>query len=275
MDASAIKEIRKNVSVEDMQIALDSLGLAVPHIVHAKNVEITSVEYAMPTRAFMRGDMLTDNVGSFFDYTKQHGNADSSCFIFSEDMRASVIFDMGSKAKPLHCRHMATLALRKTADFLALGSMVRAAGDVSQRELSEWIEDYADIITLTDAHGDKIETEVGISVLRDLDFSSREVSHHHDHALRSSRSSFKEIQVSSRLPIPVFISFCCVPYADFESRTFTARLDVLTGYEKPTFSARIVRIDRHKAEMAEEFERLVSKGVSEHGVITYIGSFSA
>ncbi|MDX8384322.1 MAG: DUF2303 family protein [Ghiorsea sp.] len=274
MDASAIKEIRKNVSVEDMQATLDSLGLAVPHIVQANEVMITSVEHAMPTRAFMRGDMVTDNVESFFAYTKQHGNADSSCFISTNHMRATTVIDMGSKDKPLHCKHVATLSLLKTFDFSACLKL-DAGGTLSQKELAEWIEDYADNITLTDASGDKIETALGVSAIRDLDISSKAVSSHQDNELRSSRSSFEEVEASSKLPLPAFIRFHCVPYSDLESRTFTARIGVLTSHEKPAFSTRIVRMDKHNTEMVEEFERLVSKGISDQGVDTYIGSFSS
>ena len=81
-----------------------------------------------------------------------------------------------------------------------------------------------------------------------------------------------EVEAKNRDHLPAFLQFTCEPYQGLSERTFTLRLNVITG-ENPRIGVRIVRLETAEEEMAKELEELLRKGFEDTAVRTFVGTF--
>ena len=71
--------------------------------------------------------------------------------------------------------------------------------------------------------------------------------------LSSSHSSFESVKASSTAgAVPDIIYFTCEPYAGLRERQFVLRLSVTTGESKPMLTLRVIKMETHTEEMAQE-----------------------
>lgn len=271
MDNSAIKQIQQAQTTDAIQAAIGLLNTSEPMVAVPNDFAIKSLEQHMPNRSRFRGSFETNTMGAFSDYTKEHKQGCASCFVNGDSMKAKVIFDIGDKDTAGHCDHTALIQAIKLCDYSAL---LRINGDtLNQKELAEWVEDWADNITMIDKAGGEIDTGLAVAAIRTLTITSKQESSHVEETLRSNRSVMEEIEADGGDSLPHAISFRCKPYECIDFRNFVIRVSVLKSHEKPRFSLRVIQLELHQEQMANEFSELVKTSLEGTDIKTYMGSF--
>lgn len=237
-----------------------------------EGMSIHSIEQYMPQRANYRGTLSTHLPAEFARYVTDHGG---TVFIDGEDMRAAAIFDLGTTEKPGHCRHQAKLALRKTSAYTALLELASARGGaLSQRDLSDWLEDWRDNLRALSQAGEEMHIMQAVKAVRTVTIESVTKLNSTIHETGASRSAFEEVEAKSEVGLPHGFEFTCVPFEGLPVRSFAVRLNVLTSGPVPTFKPRIVQLEAQQESIAEDFKQLVTNHVGASAKVI-VGTFDA
>jgi uncharacterized protein YfdQ (DUF2303 family) len=233
-------------------------------------MSIHNIEQYLPQRANFRGTLSTHLPAEFAAYVKQHGG---TVFIDGEDMRAAAIFDLGTTEQPGHCRHQAKLGLRKTSAYAALLELTSARSHaLSQRDLSDWLEDWRDNLRVLSQFGEEMHIMQAVKAVRTVTIESVTKLNSTVHETGSSRSAFEEVEAKSEVGLPHGFEFKCVPYEGLPERTFAVRLNVLTSGSVPSFKPRAVQLETQQEAIAEDFKGMVSTAIGDAASVV-VGCF--
>jgi uncharacterized protein YfdQ (DUF2303 family) len=234
-----------------------------------EGMRIHNIEQYMENRASFRGTLSTHLPAEFSSYVKDHGG---TVFIDGENMRAAAIFDLGDADRPGHCRHQAKLALRKTSAYTALLGLAGGHSALSQRDLSDWLEDWRDNLRVLSLSGEEMHIMHAVKAVRTVTIESVSKLNSTVHETGASRSAFEEVEAKSEVGLPHGFEFTCVPFEGLPARTFAVRLNVLTSGQAPTFKPRTVQLEAQQEAIAEDFKLLVS-GVVGDSAKVIVGVF--
>lgn len=233
------------------------------------------LESLMPTRRRMRGSMHTARLDSFVAYARNHVEEDgSSVFVNPDDMTAVAVLNLGDKSTPGHADHTARLELQKTAPYRAMQRALASA--LSQRELAEFMEDWAPHIACFHPDGTELPTSKAIDAVRRITIEAARNVESETTALSEQRSVMERVAATSKAGgLPSFVRFACVPYQGLSERTFSARLSIRTGdAQKPALSLalHLVRGELHAEEMAAELAVSVAAEL-QSALPVFVGAF--
>lgn len=268
MTADAIKQIASQ--------ALAAAGHDLPkvqaigHVVALpEGMHLHDIEKHMPLRAAFRGILTTHLPVEFSRYVTENGG---TVFVDGEAMSAAAIFDLGTTAAPGHCRHQARLFLRKTSAYAALLALSEARQALSQRDLSDWLEDWRDNLQALSKTGEPMHIMEAIKAIRTVTIESVTKLNSTVHETGSSRSAFEEVEAKSEVGLPHGFEFTCVPFEGLPVRTFAVRLNVLTSGQVPSFKPRIAQLEAQQEAIAEDFKQLVSGHIGDKATVI-VGTF--
>lgn len=253
-------------------------GTAIPM---PENVKIESLERFMPHRRRYRGNMATTQLDQFAEYVNQmagevnasqdHDADEAPCFVDPESMTAKAFFDLGTLQQPGHADHTATMKLPKTAAFEEL--LEKNGRPLEQKEMAEWLEDWAPQLQVTTETGELLNLPSAVGAVRRITIGAKSESTSEEQTFASRRSSMGEIEAQNKDTLPAFIEFTCEPYHGLSERTFRLRVSLITG-ERPRLTMRIVRLEHHEEEMAEEFRERLIHALDGNLVETFVGTFN-
>lgn len=271
-DKPAIQQIQESQTAHVVQDnilrALTSEGvLALPDSVATKDLEAY-----MPTRRRQRGNFRTSDKASFASYVQEHKEHGATVFIDADHMIAAGILNLGTKDTPGHCDNRAVLALQKTAGYFSLINLCSRSIQ-TQRDLAEFLEDWASNLFCLDEAGNTIEPKKAIAAVRKLTVESMHKVESAQNSLSASRSTFEQVNATSTDPIPVRIVFSCEPYFGLSARAIAVRVSVLTSGKDPAFTCRIVNESALGEEIAQEFAELVKASLTDTPVA--IGTYES
>lgn len=277
MEKEAIKLIQDTASVPGIQAAVEATRPFVPVAVVPDSMKVESLEQFMEFRSFYAKKFSTPSIDDFIAYCEIYDREDAECYIDSEDpqrLEAVTIFDIGSLDNPEHKRHQATLRLKQTAAFAAIMNL--NGRKLSQKDASEFIEDWKDFISLTDQEGDEVSAVAGANKIRSITIEaarniSSEVGDFSEEMTAAERIEAKHSGAGS---LPAFMAFTFIPYNSFNPYSFEVRLSVLTGGDKPAISFRIMQLESCLETIAEEFKEKLVQAFETKEIETYIGTVS-
>ncbi|WP_444893413.1 DUF2303 family protein [Microbulbifer sp. TRSA001] len=278
MDQSAVKEIKQSQAIATIDVAIRSKDLEKPVLAVPTDFRLHDLECYLPGRTRLRGAMQTIALLDFISYSLDHRkDKDSACFVDPARMSAETIFNLGTDAKPGHADFSAEVTLIKTAEYKALLDI--NGQRLSQKELAEFLEDYAENIVCYAPDGEAIPISEAVAAVRCLTIEASRKADYEVQDFKSSRSDLENIEARSEKTLPAGFKFECVPYNDLSIRTFDLRLSVITGREAPTLSVRIKRLEAAQEDMGRELQdrladAFAAEDISEQKIETYIGSFS-
>ncbi|MCO1336640.1 YfdQ family protein [Microbulbifer sp. OS29] len=278
MDQSAVKEIQKSQAIATIDAAIHGKQLEKPVLAAPADFKLHNLEGYLPGRTRFRGAMRTIVLLDFISYSLDHRkDNDSACFVDPASMSAETIFNLGTDAKPGHADFSAKVNLVKTAEYKALLDI--NGHKLSQKQLAEFLEDYAENIVCYSPAGEVIPITEAVAAVRRLTIESSRKEDYEVQEFKSSRSDLENIEARSEKVLPAGFKFECTPYNDLSLRTFDLRLSVITGREAPALSVRIKRLESVQEDMGRELETKLSdafsaEDTSEQKIETYIGSFS-
>jgi len=134
------------------------------------------------------------------------------------------------------------------------------------------MEDWVDVLAATNEHGETMPMGAAVAAIRRITIGSNAEATSEETSFSSRRSAMAEVEAKNRDQLPAFLAFTCEPYQGLSERTFTLRLNIITG-EKPRIGVRIVRLETAEEEMAKELEELLRKGFEDTAVRTFVGTF--
>lgn len=262
MDASAIKELsRANAITEaekSVDVALNDRGVcALP-----SDFAVNDLEKYMPTRRRLRGNMTTPVVTDFCSYATKNAEDGATIFIDPDKMSAVAVLNFGTPDVPGHTDNTVTLELKRTAAYDAMRK-IATGNALAQVSIAEFLEDWADCISCFNESG---EMQIGKAVasVRKITINELKKTEIEVKQLSASKSAFESVQADSASdPLPTTIRFKCKPYSSLPERDFDMRLGVLTSNDKPAINLRIIKVEEHEEQMAEELSQCI---VAELGI---------
>lgn len=277
-DNSALHEYTKVVQADQIQKFIqeqtDGTAVAIP-----EGVKVADLERYLENRRRYRGVMRTNLIDEFVEYvtttvdqytdfaTAEH----YPCFINPEEMKATAFFNLGEVDVPGHGDHRASLQLKETESFLELMNI--NGRRIDQRNLAEWLEDWRDHLKVfTEDQETVLPLAAAVSAIRRVTIGTSAEATSEEQTFSSRKSAMAEVEAKHKDQLPAFLNFTCEPYQGLSERTFFIRLSLITG-DKPQFSARIVRLETAREEMAKELEERLRKGFEDTEVRTFVGNF--
>lgn len=250
-----------------------------PTAIISRDTQIVSLEDYQKYKNYFEGYFFTNNIDDFVQYNKdQDADGNKQCFINSVLMRATTIFDLGDKEKPGQCKHKAYLGLERSVDYNSLVHL-QDKKHLSQKELSEFIEDWNENITCFSSNSGELtamENKIAIQLIRNVTIASNSNKTSEVGDFEGKQSTFESVEAKSKngSDLPCRIQFRCKPYDDLSERFFMVRISLLTSENKPFFSFRIINLGSHSEEMAKEFQAILTSKLDD-GMKTYIGKFDS
>lgn len=273
MDQSAIDTIASIATARDINATNEARMKrdAVPILCIPKDHELTNTEKYEFLRTRLRGQFTTPSLAAFTAYCNNRD--DFTLFINRDSMAATAIFNLGDDSAPGHCDDIAALHLKKTSTFIALEA-IASGRKISQRDFAEWLEDFTENITPLDANGDPYEIKEAINAVRNVTIEKAQEITSTENNLSQKRTAMEEIEAKSKeFTLPSEIAFTCEPWSELQSRSFSARISVLTG-DGIEFKIRLADISKAEDDMALELQNKLETGVTATDVKTYIGTYA-
>jgi uncharacterized protein YfdQ (DUF2303 family) len=266
MEAKAIQLIQDTAVLAHAK-NLDTFN---PAMVLPADARVHSLEAFQEHRSRFRGVMTTSSLKDFADYTLTHAGTDSGGFVNSEEMTCVVLFNLGDQNLAGHGDFYSKLILKKTAAFIALENAASRAH--AQKELSDFIEDWAPNLAAITPDGTDIDLRRAAGAIRSITIEQARKSEHVVGDMSASRSAMDQIEAKSAEGLPAELLFRVIPYEGLQAQTIQLRLAVLTGGDKPMLRLRWIGEAQLREDLAQEFKQVVASEIGGAAKLT-IGSF--
>lgn len=264
IEAQALIAAAKPITIED--------GSSL--VVLPDSVSLQSLERYQPMRDRFRGALKTQSLRDFSKYVERHNDTGMGetpgGFIDQDAMSATVIFNLGTPDEAGHGDDRATLALKPTAAYTAVQTIVGKT--LSQQALAEWIEDWAPHITAT-AGNETLSNPAAISGIRKMTIKATSQRDSSVGDFSASRSAMDDIEAKSQETLPTAFLFQLIPFEGLAGSVINLRLSVITGEDKPVLKLRWVGEESQREDFAREFKAVLESEVGGFVPLT-IGTFA-
>lgn len=255
LNKDALQHLEKNEIVKAINETLAKNSTSVPLLVVPDDFHLKVLDQYMPNRAFYQFNYNTHSIDDFASYAEEFDQDGAKCFLDSENMRAKAIFDIGSEEAPLHQLHKAKIELNKTSAYSKLLSV--SGQQYSQRDAAEFIEDWADFLVIATESGEALTAAQAAQALSKMTIDSARQLKSEVGNFSESMSAMERVDVANAERMPANITFTCTPYIGLDKREFVLRVSILTSGDKPKVVFRIVSLEIHKEDIANEFKDLL------------------
>ncbi|ATR82973.1 hypothetical protein CS390_10640 [Pseudomonas sp. HLS-6] len=268
-----------SLNKDTLELIIDNAAAArelplthVPVVALPDNVQVRSLEHLQLHRSRFRGMLNTNSLHDFADYVlAQSSETTARGFVDQDSMSCTVFFNLGDSNLPGHGDDLAKLALKPTAAYQALTAI--AGKQLTQRELAEWMEDWHASLAAIQDTGTQLAIGAAVNAVRNITIKASSAANHSEHNFGASRSAMDSIEAASDDIRIDALHFTFAPYEGLGERTFTLKLSILTGGDKPALKLRWVGKEVQQEEIAQEFKAVLSQEVGSAATLT-LGTFS-
>lgn len=275
-DAETIRQLQQAETIKALDSAIASATLDQPLLAIPPGFTVHNFAPLSPTRLRQKGKLVTSVIDSFVAYCEDTDTKEApSCFIDSDKMAATTVFNYGSKDRPGHADYTAVLTLKPTAEYTAVKSMV-AQQRLSQRDLAHFLEEMDAIVTPIDDNSNAYSLALAISAIRKVEINAQSERTHETGDMKASRTSLEraEARAAGSLVLPSILLFRFVPYVGLSERKFLVRVVVHLDDDKPSFGLRFVGHELIVQEMANEFVDLLKTKLVNIVPSVYVGNYA-
>lgn len=256
IDKEALRELAKADTIRAANAETGYAQLALPN-----DFSLHDLEKLMPMRRRARGCMKTSSIGDFAAYaaSRRGDSGTSAVFVDQDAMSATAVLNMGTLDFPGHADDVAVLAPKVTAAYAALLAIAggKAAG---QKQVAEWIEDWDMHLTCADDRGGFVANGRAAAAVRSITIEGLRRVQSEEQNLSVSKGVLEQVAAKDTDFLPVRMVFATEPYYGLQRREFSVRLGIVTG-DKPALTLRIVKVEQHAEEMAQELAQLVRDAI--------------
>jgi len=267
LTAEAIQLITDNAMIATAK-ALDTNN---PVVVLPAGAKVFDLEQFSAGRSRFRGTFSTNSLVDFSKYVIDRNVADAQGFINQDEMTCSVLFNLGDVLAPGHADDRAALKLKATAGYQAVQAINGRA--MSQKDMSDWIEDWHSTLTAVGADNQDISLVKAIAAVRTISVKATSESDHTVSETRASRSAMDAIEATSKETLPTSLIFSVVPFEGLSVREIILRISVITSGAQPALKLRWVGEDVQREEIAQEFKSVLDAQIGEAAKLA-LGTFS-
>jgi uncharacterized protein YfdQ (DUF2303 family) len=272
MDKSAIEQIQQSSTADLLNGFLKTDG---PAIVLPDNFNVVDLEKYAPARNRFRGKMHTSSIPDFISYLSSNDlgkGQGSETYINPDNMSATCIHNLYSDSEPGHCDHTSKVTLETTAAYRAL---LKIAGRVDQQGLSDYLEDWSNIIATANSDGETVSHSIAVNAVRTITIARAREINSSIGDFESSASAIEKVEARNKNNLPAFIHVTLKPYNDLQEQVITLRCSMLTGSDTPLFALRIIKEEELNESLVNEFKKIIQDKVKPMNTDVYIGSFTA
>ena len=233
-------------------------------------MKVVDLEKYQAGRSRFRGVLATNSLVDFSAYVKERAIEGARGFIDQDEMTCTLIFNLGTNVAPGHADDRAVLRLKPSAGYKAVQSI--PGRSLSQKDLSDWIEDWNASLSATDETGQTMSIVKAIAAVRTITIKASSESDHAVSETRTSRSAMDQIEATSKETLPSSLVFSVVPYEGLSVRDITLRVSVITSGAQPMLKLRWVGEEVQREEIAQEFKTVLQEKIGTNASLS-LGSF--
>lgn len=269
-----------SLSQEAIQLITDTALLAAgktlstysPTAVLPEGVKVVDLEKYQVGRSRFRGVLSTNSLVDFSAYVKERAIEGARGFIDQDEMTCTLIFNLGTNIAPGHADDRAVLRLKPSAGYKAVQSIPGSA--LSQKDVSDWIEDWNASLSATDEAGQTMSIAKAIAAVRTITIKASSESDHAVSETRASRSAMDQIEATSKETLPASLVFSVVPYEGLSVRDITLRVSVITSSAQPMLRLRWIGEEVQREEIAQDFKSALQKEINSNAQLM-LGAFDS
>lgn len=267
-----------SLSKEAIQLITDTaleasgkpLATNTPTVVLPEGCQVVTLEKWQAGRSRFRGIYSTHSLADFAAYTAERASADAKGFIDQDEMTCTLIFNLGDTLAPGHADDRAVLRLKASAGYKAAQAIGGRA--MSQKDLSDWIEDWNQYLTAVDEAGQAMGISKAIAAVRTITVKAASESDHTVSETSASRSTMDQIEARSKETLPTSLLFSVVPYEGLTEQQIQLRLSVITSGSQPALKLRWVGEEVQREDIAQEFKAVLQGKIGNNARLV-LGAF--
>lgn len=252
--------------------AAKSLPTNTPVALVPDSSSVVDLEKYQSGRSRFRGTYATHSLADFGAYVVERAAPDARGFIDQDAMRCVVLFNIGTPENPGHADDRAMLALKATAAYAAVQAVTDT--NLSQKQLSDWIEDWSQHLAAVSEEGENMSLAKAIAAVRTITVKARSESDHSVSETSASRSAFDAIEASSKETLPAWLLVQLTPYEGLGTHEIKLRVSVITSGSAPVLKLRWVGEETQREAIAQEFKDYLAKSVQASAKLA-LGTFDA
>lgn len=275
MDASAIHALG-DLAIQAQKA--NRIDAATPAVIIGNNV--ISLEHLQEGRSRFRGALKTNSLADFVGYVKRDhtigDGAKPAGFIDATSLTATAFFNLGDHLQAGHADHRAELKLEETAAYKSLKWATGGSNRFAQRELAEWLEEWAPALEVHDENGNAMPTLAAILAVRSVTVKASTEAKTTVGNFAAQRTAMEDIEAKATggSQLPGRISFAFTPATGLAQQTAQLRLYIsVKPEEKPTFVVRWSGREQLVEAIAQDFKRVLFEELGDAAELT-LGTFT-
>ena len=269
---SLTKDAIQLITDNALQATGKKLETFVPTVVLPDSASIIDLERFQAGRSRFRGTYSTHSLEDFSAYVIERASTGARGFIDQDAMSCILLFNLGTANAPGHADDRSILKLKPTAGYTA-AQQIGGRG-ISQKDLSDWIEDWHQYLTPVDEAGDPIPVAKAIAAVRTITIKTSSESETTVGDTSASRSAMDQIEARSKETLPVALQFRTIPYEGLTEQQITLRLSVITSGSLPVLKLRWVGEEVQREDIAQEFKSVLQVKIGEAAALS-LGAFDS
>lgn len=270
------KDLVKMLQQQDKSVALDEIlqghSTNVPVMLIPEGFTVKNLESLMKFRSSYRFDFETKSIDDFVGYAEEFDQVGAKCFVDPDRVSAEIVFDIGTEEQPLHQDHTASLKLQKTSAYSAFLNL--HGSKMYQKDSSDFIEDFGEFIEVIANDNEKMSVGQAANAINKITIEAARSMTSEVGDFSESMSAMEKAEVKGAKKFPSVLLFTCTPYTGLSKREFMVKISVLTGEEKPRLSFRVVQLETHQEDIANEFKEILVGKFDGKEIKTLIGNGS-
>lgn len=269
---SLTKEALQHIADQALAAAGKELPTNSPTVLVPDSATVIDLERFQLLRSRFRGTYSTHSLADFGAYVVERSAPDARGFIDQDAMSCVVLFNIGSPDQPGHADDRAVLRLKASAAFAAVQAV--CGQSLTQKAMSDWIEDWNQHLTATDENGVNMSIAKAIAAVRTITVKASSESDHAVSETRASRSAMDSIEASSKETLPAWLDFKVIPFEGLGEQVIRLRVSVITGGAQPVLKLRWIGEEAQREAIAQEFKAVLDAKVGTAAKLS-LGTFDA
>ena len=246
------------------------LATNTPTVVLPEGCQVVTLEKWQAGRSRFRGIYSTHSLADFSAYVAARAIPSAKGFIDQDEMTCTLLFNLGSDALPGHADDRAILKLKASAGYKAAQGIGGRA--MTQKDLSDWIEDWHQYLTPVDDEGKEIPVARAIAAVRTITVKATSESETTVGDTSASRSAMDQIEARSKETLPAALLFSTIPYEGLTEQRINLRISVLTSGAQPALKLRWVGEEVQREDIAQEFKTVLQDKIGDAASLS-LGAF--
>jgi len=267
---SLTKEAIQLITDTALEATGKTLNTLIPTVVLPESAKVIDLERFQNGRSRFRGVYSTHSLADFSAYVAERSEAGARGFINQDEMSCVLLFNLGTVAEPGHADDRAILKLKATAGYNAAQAI--GGRGISQKDLSDWIEDWHQYLTPVDEEGNAIPVAKAIAAVRTITIKATSESETTVGDTSASRSAMDQIEARSKETLPVALQFRTTPFEGLTEQQIILRLSVITSGAQPVLKLRWVGEEVQREDIAQEFKAVLQAKIGNAAALS-LGAF--